>query len=109
MNHNSGYGQYNNPFNSIPPTTKKFIKLVVIVAIVVIFGLILLSTSMYTVNDKQIAVVTTFGKVTSTTEAGFHLKAPFGIQKVHLVDVNVHQKIEIGYTVGRKRRLQNTW
>jgi membrane protease subunit HflK len=50
------------------------------------------------VDDKQQAVVTTFGKVTDVTDAGVHFKLPFGIQKVRKVDVNVYQKIELGYT-----------
>ena len=49
-------------------------------------------------DDKQQAVVTTFGKVTDITDAGLHFKLPFGIQKVQKVDVNVYQKIELGYT-----------
>ena len=52
----------------------------------------------YTVDDKQQAVVTTFGKVTDVTDAGVHFRLPFGIQKVQKVDVNVYQKIELGYT-----------
>ena len=52
----------------------------------------------YTVDDKQQAVVTTFGKVTDITEAGVHFKLPFGIQNVDKVDVNVYQKIELGYS-----------
>ena len=55
-------------------------------------------TCWYTVDDKQQAVVTTFGKVTDVTSAGVHFKLPFGIQKVQKVDVNVYQKIELGYT-----------
>ena len=54
-------------------------------------------TCFYTVSDKQQAVVTTFGKVTDVTEAGVHFKIPFGIQQVQKVDVNVYQKIELGY------------
>ena len=54
----------------------------------------------YTVDDKQQAVVTTFGKVTDITEAGVHFKLPFGIQQVQKVDVNVYQKIELGYDYG---------
>ena len=52
----------------------------------------------YTVDDKQQAVVTTFGRVTDITEAGVHFKLPFGIQSVQKVDVNVYQKIELGYS-----------
>ena len=54
-------------------------------------------TCFYTVDDKQQAVVTTFGRVTDVTDAGVHFKAPFGIQSVEKVDVNVYQKIELGY------------
>jgi len=50
------------------------------------------------VDDKQQAVVTTFGKVTDVTDAGVHFKLPFGIQQVHKVDVNVYQKIQLGYS-----------
>ena len=63
-------------------------------ALVVVIGAL---TSYYTVDDKQQAVVTTFGKVTDITEPGLHFKMPFGIQQVHHVDVNVYQKIELGY------------
>ena len=55
-------------------------------------------TCFYTVDDKQQAVVTTFGKVTDVTDAGVHFKIPFGIQQVRKVDVNVYQKIELGYS-----------
>ena len=51
----------------------------------------------YTVDDKQQAVVTTFGKVTDIVDAGVHFKIPFGIQQVEKVNVNVYQKIELGY------------
>ena len=54
-------------------------------------------TSIYTVDDKQQAVVTTFGKVTDVTDAGVHFRLPFGIQQVEKVNVNVYQKIELGY------------
>ena len=75
---------------------KKFFKSVLI-------GLLLLClliggfTCFYTVDDKQQAVVTTFGKVTDITDAGVHFKLPFGIQQVKKVDVHVYQKIELGY------------
>ena len=61
------------------------------------FAAVLIFTSFYTVDDKQQAVVTTFGKVSDITQPGLHFKIPFGIQQVHKVDVNVYQKIELGY------------
>ena len=79
-----------------PIEFKKLRKLLLIgaVALVVIIGVL---TCFYTVDDKQQAVVTTFGKVTDITDAGLHMKLPFGIQRVQTVDVNVYQKIELGY------------
>ena len=65
-----------------------------LLALVLVIGIF---TSFYTVDDKQQAVVTTFGRVSNITQPGLHFKLPFGIQKVHRVDVNVYQKIELGY------------
>ena len=69
--------------------------LLVLLAIVIAGGAM---SCFYTVDDKQQAVVTTFGKVTDITDAGVHFKLPFGIQSVQKVDVNVYQKIELGYS-----------
>lgn len=69
-----------------------------LIAAVVLVLLIFAGTCFYTVDDKQQAVVTTFGKVTDITDAGVHFKLPFGIQQVQKVDVNVYQKIELGYS-----------
>ena len=86
------------------PTPKKpsgdFLKKLPKIALIVVIVLVLLAavaSSWYTVNDKEQAVVTTFGKVTDITDAGFHFKLPFGIQKVEKVNVNVYQKLELGY------------
>ncbi len=79
------------------PDPKKLGKIATIVLAAVLV-LICVFTSYYTVDDKQQAVVTTFGKVTDITDAGLHFKLPFGIQQVQKVDVNVYQKIELGYS-----------
>ena len=71
-------------------------KKVVIAAVVLVLAIGIFSC-FYTVDDKQQAVVTTFGKVADITGAGLHFKLPFGIQQVQKVDVNVYQKIELGY------------
>ena len=94
-------GTYNWSPNNKPPRNSGSLKkvgrtiLLVALALVVVIGG---STCFYTVDDKQQAVVTTFGKVTEVTDAGVHFMLPFGIQRVHKVDVNVYQKIELGYT-----------
>ena len=94
------YGQ--NGWNNYQPQRKKpsFKKIgrISLVAVIVLVLLIGSGTCFYTVDDKQQAVVTTFGKVTDITGAGVHFKLPFGIQQVKKVDVNVYQKIELGYT-----------
>ena len=67
--------------------------IIALVLVIVALG----STCFYTVNDKEQAVVTTFGKVTNVVDAGVHFKLPLGIQSVEKVEVNVYQKIELGY------------
>lgn len=80
----------------MPKSPKKVGRILLIVAIFLIIG-IGVSTCFYTVDDKQQAVITTFGKVTDVTDAGVHFKLPFGIQNAYKVEVNVYQKIELGY------------
>ncbi len=93
----------NSEYSYVPPKKpadpdrmKKNFRIILgcLLALVVIVGSM---TCFYTVDDKQQGVVTTFGAVTDTVEAGLHFKLPFGIQQVHKVDVNVIQKIELGY------------
>ena len=99
MNDNGTYRWVpeNEPKPKNPVNWKK-IRNVVLVAFVAMVLLIGSSSCFYTVDDKQQAVVTTFGKVTDVTDAGLHFKLPFGIQQARKVDVNVYQKIELGYT-----------
>ena len=80
------------------PVNWKKIKTAGLVSVLALVLLIGSSSCFYTVDDKQQAVVTTFGKVTDVTDAGLHFKLPFGIQQAKKVDVNVYQKIELGYS-----------
>ena len=75
---------------------KKSVRMALLIVVAALL-LVTVLTSFYTVDDKQQAVITTFGKVTDITDPGLHFKLPFGIQQVHKVDVNVYQKIELGY------------
>ena len=79
------------------PFEKMEVKTTALIVAAVLLVLITVLTCFYTVDDKQQAVVTTFGKVTDVTDAGLHFKLPLGIQQVEKVDVNVYQKIELGY------------
>ena len=97
MNENGTYRWVKNNTPREPVNWKKVrrIALVVALALVLVIGS---SSCFYTVDDKQQAVVTTFGRVSDVTDAGLHFKMPFGIQQVRKVDVNVYQKIELGYS-----------
>ena len=96
MNNGSYRWTPNNNQGSVKEELKKHKNKLIVAAVVLVLAL-LVGTCFYTVDDKQQAVVTTFGKVTGITEAGVHFKLPFGIQQVQKVDVNVYQKIELGY------------
>lgn len=89
---NDGSGRGKNP-----PNAGKYARYVLLGAAIFLV-VVCVMTCFYTVDDKQQAVVTTFGRVTDVTDAGVHFKLPFGIQKVYRVDVNVYQKIELGYS-----------
>lgn len=91
-------GTYHWGQNSAPRKAGgKKIGTIILVAVIALVLLVGSATCFYTVDDKQQAVVTTFGKVTDITGAGIHFKLPFGIQQINKVDVNVYQKIELGY------------
>ena len=99
MNENGTYRwvKDNDPQPRQPVNWKK-IRNIVLASLLALVLLIGSSSCFYTVDDKQQAVVTTFGRVTDVTDAGLHFKLPFGIQQARKVDVNVYQKIELGYT-----------
>ena len=88
----------NRPQKPRTPIDFKKIGKSLLATVLILVVLTLAGTCFYTVDDKQQAVVTTFGKVTDITDAGVHFKLPFGIQQVQKVDVNVYQKIELGYS-----------
>ena len=97
MENNGTYSWSPNQPSKKPVDWKK-IRNILLTVVVAIALLLAAGSCFYTVDDKQQAVVTTFGKVTDVTDAGLHFKIPFGIQQVEKVDVNVYQKIELGYT-----------
>ena len=90
-------GNSQKPKKPQMPDLKKLSRIITLAVILVVLAMGAL-TCFYTVDDKQQAVVTTFGKVTDITDAGVHFRLPFGIQKVQKVNVNVYHKIELGYS-----------
>lgn len=80
---------------------KKF-RNIFIVLVLLIAAIILSSGSFYTIKEQEQAVVTTFGKAKSVTEAGLHFKIPF-IQKVYKVDTTIK-----GFPIGYEELTGNT-
>lgn len=73
---------------------KKFRNIAIIILLIVVV-IILSFSSFYTIKEQEQAVVTTFGRAESVTEAGLHFKIPF-IQKVYKVDTTI-KGFPIGY------------
>jgi membrane protease subunit HflK len=73
---------------------KKF-KNVLFVFIGLFIVAILVFGSFYTIKEQEQAVITTFGKAKTSSEAGLHFKIPI-IQKVHKVDTTI-KAFPIGY------------
>lgn len=65
--------------------------------LLVALALYLISTGVYTVKESEQAVIQTFGKYTSTTGPGLHLKLPWPLQEATILPVQRTQKMELGY------------
>ncbi|MFT3982303.1 MAG: FtsH protease activity modulator HflK [Lachnospiraceae bacterium] len=77
------------------PLTGKVLRTVGIV-VLVLFAVILISGSFYSIQEEEQAVVCTFGKPKAVTEPGLHLKVPV-VQTVSKVNTTI-QGFAIGYT-----------
>ena len=75
---------------------RNFLTLAIGVLLLLIFVLLLFT---YQVRQSEVAVVTTFGKVTDQAGPGAHVKAPWPIQSVHKLDQRV-QNFEDKLTEG---------
>ncbi|MBU0934588.1 MAG: FtsH protease activity modulator HflK [Spirochaetes bacterium] len=69
----------------------------VVTIIVVVFVAVTAISSVFMVDQTEVAIVTTFGKYTATKEAGLHFKLPFGIQRNYNVQTQVIQSAQFGY------------
>ena len=67
---------------------------------VVLFLLVLVWTSYYTVQAESEAVVLRFGKFLKTVEPGLHFKLPLGIDEVAVVPTRRQLKLEFGFVTG---------
>jgi membrane protease subunit HflK len=67
------------------------------------------SSSFYTVQPEERAVVKRFGAVTTTSDPGLHFKLPFGIDKVQLVKTERVLKQEFGFRTQSTEGAQTTY
>lgn len=65
--------------------------------VVFIIGLIWLASGAFIVQEGQVGVVTTFGRLSHTTGAGFNWRWPYPIQSHETVNVAQVRTAEIGY------------
>jgi len=80
------------PFRQIP-NIKKYIG----PGVAVIFVIVLVATSLYSVGADEVAVIRRFGKHVRTTDPGLHGKLPLGIEKSTDVKVKYIYKDEFGF------------
>lgn len=71
------------------------------IAIVAFLVLTLASTTWYTVEPEEVAVVTRFGAYNRTEYPGLHFKWPFGIERADRVKKDRNQKEEFGFRTVR--------
>ena len=63
----------------------------------IVIALIFVSTSFYTVDPEQVALVLRFGKYVRTADPGLHMKIPFGVETALKVPVQRQLKAEFGF------------
>lgn len=67
-------------------------------------------TSVYTVQDGEIGIVRTFGRITEISQSGIHFKLPYPVQQADAININKANIIEIGIKDMKKQKeesLQN--
>ena len=69
------------------------------IGFLIVIALVLLFSSIYSVDEQHTVVVTNFGKIQRIDEAGMHFKIPF-IENARSVNVTTHG-MGIGYTVDK--------
>jgi membrane protease subunit HflK len=91
---NAGSGRANGGKASPNGGTRGYVVMVLIVLGFAVWGI---SSSFYTVQPEERAVVKRFGKVVSINDPGLHFKLPFGIDAVQKVATERVMKQEFGF------------
>ncbi|HSE39677.1 MAG TPA: FtsH protease activity modulator HflK [Acidobacteriota bacterium] len=76
-----------------PGPRKGMIRLIAII----VAGLILVTTTVFTIGPEEVGVILRFGKFARTLDPGLNFKLPFGIESVYKVPVERQLKLEFGF------------
>ena len=88
----------NKQFKRLKEIIKSFKKWKLFKIIFLLISIIIgISTLFYTIPSESVGVVLRFGKYSSTTDPGLHLKLPFFIDQVEKVPVRRQLKQEFGF------------
>ena len=74
------------------------------IAIIFVFCIF---TSVYTVQDGEVGIVRTFGRITDISQSGIHFKLPYPIQQADAININKANIIEIGVGDIKKHKDEN--
>ena len=70
----------------------------ILFALLVLLGVVGVFSSFYQVPANALGVVQRFGAFSSTKDPGLHLKLPFGVDTVSIVEVRRQHKLEFGFS-----------
>ena len=98
----------NEQFKRLKEAIKNFKKWKLFKIIFLLISIIIgISTVFYTIPSESVGVVLRFGKYSSTTDPGLHLKLPFFIDQVEKVPVRRQLKQEFGLALREQQTIIN--
>ncbi|MGB7294360.1 MAG: FtsH protease activity modulator HflK [Candidatus Aminicenantales bacterium] len=71
------------------------------IAVLAVFGIILLYGAVYQISPEEIGVILRFGKFVRTADPGLNFKMPLGIETLTRVPVQRQLKLEFGFRTSR--------
>ena len=89
-----------DPISLDPDSKDSFKKLFIVIPVVL--ALFAIYSSFYTIDPGEVGVIQRFGKLSSYSDPGLHLKIPV-VDKLTVVDVEKVRRIEIGFRSDRSR------
>ena len=95
-----GFNGGTDPISLDPDSKDSFKKLFIVIPVVL--AIFAIYSSFYTIDPGEVGVIQRFGKLSSYSDPGLHLKIPV-VDKLTVVDVEKVRRIEIGFRSDRSR------